>query len=191
MRLFVCIALLLPLLASAQSETLLQKIDKDPRFTILRKLMKAAGMDTTLGGDKAYTLFAPTDAAFQKLPAGALKAILKQDRLATPVVMAHVLEGRYGTLSFMNGISKAGEPLTYRLTMEGGYHLTTICGNDGLTVNGLRVANEMFASNGTIVMLDSVMPIYVDHPKPDGLSARLPQEFWKWGMARFYDPPKS
>lgn len=187
MRVLACFIVLLPLLAAASADTIAGKIDKDPRFTILRKLLKATGMDTTLGGSKNYTLFAPTDAAFKKLPEEALKAILEdEDHIGSMVMVAHVLAEKYGVISFANGVSAPGEPLRHQLKMFSDSYLTTVCERRGLVANGAFVTGELYASNGTVLIVDTVMPLVIDSPRPNGVSRSAPEDMFDWGLAKYF-----
>src|SRR5690606_2034840 len=63
-------------------------------FTTLLKAVEAAGLVEVLRGDGPFTLFAPTDAAFAKLPAGALDALLADEDALASVLTYHVLAGK-------------------------------------------------------------------------------------------------
>ncbi len=68
-------------------------------FSTLHGAIKAAGLKETLNADGPYTLFAPTDAAFEKLPPGTLDTLMKsenKDQLAA-VLKNHIFSGRYPT----------------------------------------------------------------------------------------------
>lgn len=176
--------------AQRPDKSITKILETDSRFTILRKLLKTTGLDTTLNGSEQFTLFAPTDAAFKKLPPGALQGILKEDRLCSPVATAHLLKGFYGTLSFMNGASAEGQPLRYHLTSYGGYLLTTEVTKDGLTIEGAKFLGEIFAKNGNVLVVDSVLPVVVLAPEIEGFSRNLPQELFRWKMAHYKKDPK-
>jgi len=185
MRVLACFIVLLPLLAVSQADTITDKINKDSRFTILRKLLKTTGMDTILASSKYYTLFAPTDAAFKKLPPDVLKAVVENDRIGSQVVMAHVLANKYGIVSFMNGTSAPGQPLTHRLKTFTESYLTTVCEKRGLTANDSLVTGELYTGNGAILIVDTVMPLIIDRPLSEGLSRSAPHEMFEWGLAKY------
>src|SRR6476620_1741974 len=63
-------------------------------FTTLAKALQAAGLVETLKGKGPFTVFAPTDAAFAKLPAGTLDALLKDKAQLTKVLTYHVVPGK-------------------------------------------------------------------------------------------------
>ncbi len=66
----------------------------DARFSMLVKALKAAGMVDTLRGAGPFTVFAPTDAAFAKVPASQLDMLLKDKAMLKSVLMYHVMSGR-------------------------------------------------------------------------------------------------
>jgi uncharacterized surface protein with fasciclin (FAS1) repeats len=63
-------------------------------FGTLIKVLRATGLDDTLRGSGPYTLFAPTDAAFAKLPAGALDSLMNDKSKLTKVLNYHIISGR-------------------------------------------------------------------------------------------------
>ncbi len=120
-------------------------------FTTLTKAITAAGLADTLSGAGPYTVFAPTDAAFAKLPAGTL------DRLMQPVNKAelaallqnHVVSGQ-AKADYFTG--KQGE-----MTSLGGSKLA-LDGASGVKVNGATVVKaDIVASNGIIHAIDTVL----------------------------------
>uniref|UniRef100_UPI0025F36953 fasciclin domain-containing protein n=1 Tax=Deinococcus sp. TaxID=47478 RepID=UPI0025F36953 len=62
--------------AFAQSGTIADAVSKDPQFSTLLAALKIAGLDKTLAGKGPFTVFAPTNAAFAKVPKAALTALL-------------------------------------------------------------------------------------------------------------------
>lgn len=191
---FLCAGLLaLPGLASAQEpigESINDLVERDTRFTILRKLMKTTGTNMTLsGGRQDRTLFAPTDAAFRKLPPNVLKAILGNDRLAAPIVMAHILPGKYGIMTFNNGTAPLGQPLRHHVLTANGDHIHTVATKTGeIFANGAKIIGERYAKNGTILIIDAIMPVTIDPPRREGLSRSVPEELFRWGLARYNKP---
>lgn len=102
------LAALCALLASASALTgcasnndaplnLVRVIDQSGRFTILRTALRVTGFDTTLRQPGPYTLLAPTDDAFRKLPANALQALLDNPSELTRVLRFHVIPARLTT----------------------------------------------------------------------------------------------
>ncbi|MEO0823861.1 MAG: fasciclin domain-containing protein [Pseudomonadota bacterium] len=120
-------------------------------FTTLVAAVKAAGLVDTLKGDGPFTVFAPTDAAFAKLPAGTVEDLLKpenKDQL-TAVLTYHVIAGKV-----MSG-DIAGKALEAE-TVQGS--TLAIDATDRVTVDGATVILvDVEASNGVIHVIDTVV----------------------------------
>lgn len=120
-------------------------------FKTLLAAAKAAGLVEVLSGGTPLTVFAPTDEAFAKLPAGTVENLLKpenKEKLAA-ILKFHVVAGRV----FANDVLSKKE-LT---TVQGGV-LTANLNNGVATINGSRiVATDIDAANGVIHVIDSVM----------------------------------
>ena len=125
--------------------------NKAGTFKTLLAAAKAAGLVEVLAGDKPLTVFAPTDEAFAKLPAGTVENLLKpenKEKLAA-ILTFHVVPGRVFS----------GEVLSKKelKTVQGG-KLTAAMKNGAPTINGAGlVATDIDASNGVIHVIDSVM----------------------------------
>jgi uncharacterized surface protein with fasciclin (FAS1) repeats len=93
--------------------------------TTLVAAVKAAGLAETLAGGGPFTVFAPTNAAFEKLPAGTVETLLKPENkgMLAKVLTAHVVAGKMSAEDLMRTARKAG----------GRYNLETVSG-DSLTV---------------------------------------------------------
>ena len=120
-------------------------------FTTLAKALQAAGLVETLKGSGPFTVFAPTDEAFAKLPAGALEDLLKPENKAklTAVLTYHVGPGKV-MASQVTGLDSAK-------TVNG--QLLPVAVKDGVvTVGGAKVVKtDIAASNGVIHVIDSVV----------------------------------
>lgn len=125
--------------------------EKAGTFKTLLAAAKAAGLVEVLSGDTALTVFAPTDDAFAKLPAGTVESLLKpenKEKLAA-ILKFHVVPGRV----FANDVLSKKE----LKTAHGGM-LTAAMKNGAATINGAGlVATDIDASNGVIHVIDSVM----------------------------------
>ena len=120
-------------------------------FNTLVAAVKAAGLVDTLKGDGPFTVFAPTDEAFAKLPGGTVENLLKpenKDKL-TAVLTYHVVQGRVTAGEVVN--------LTSAKTVNG--RALRIDTKDGkVMVDNARVtAADIMASNGVIHVIDSVV----------------------------------
>jgi uncharacterized surface protein with fasciclin (FAS1) repeats len=118
-------------------------------FETLVTAVQAAGLVETLKGDGPFTVFAPTDAAFAKIPAADLEALLADKEQLTAVLTYHVVPGKVMAADVM-GLDSA----------------TTVQGSDvdvqvvegGVQVDGANVVQtNIEASNGVIHVIDSVI----------------------------------
>ncbi|HEU4976591.1 MAG TPA: fasciclin domain-containing protein [Baekduia sp.] len=81
-----------PAQAAAGSKTIVQIAAGDPRFSTLVKLVKSAGLADTLSSG-SYTVFAPTNRAFRKVPKKTLAALAKDQQQLKAVLLYHVVKG--------------------------------------------------------------------------------------------------
>ena len=120
-------------------------------FTTLVTAIKAAGLVETLKGKGPFTVFAPTDAAFAKLPKGTVEDLLKPENKAklTAILTYHVVPGKVMAADVVK--------LTSAKTVNG--QSVKIAVNDGkVTVDGANVVKtDIAASNGVIHVIDAVM----------------------------------
>lgn len=124
---------------------------------------KAAGMDLTLGGPGPYTVLVPTDAAFDKMPAGALDGLMKPDARAelTGVLSYHVLPGAILTSDIAKAV-EAGGGKTQLQTMGGGTLTATKDGetivlSDSAGTKARLIGADEKESNGVIHRIDAVL----------------------------------
>ena len=118
-------------------------------FTTLATALTAAGLVDTLKGPGPYTVFAPTDAAFAKLPSGTLDSLLANPDQLRAVLTYHVVAGA--------DTAAAVSQLPQAATVEG--EDVTIQATDGtVKINDATVTTpEIMASNGIIHVIDSVL----------------------------------
>lgn len=125
--------------------------DKAGAFKTLLAAAKAAGLVEVLSGDKPLTVFAPTDEAFAKLPAGTVESLLKpenKDKLAA-ILKFHVVPGRVYSNEVLS--KKA------LMTVQGGM-LTAMVKNGAAMINGAGLVTlDIDAANGVIHVIDSVL----------------------------------
>lgn len=119
-------------------------------FNTLVAAVKAAGLVETLQGEGPFTVFAPTDEAFAKLPAGTVESLLlpenKQKLIA--ILTYHVLAGKV----------MASDVKTMQAKTVNGAELAIAVGSGGVLVNNARVvATDIAASNGVIHVIDTVV----------------------------------
>ena len=121
------------------------------KFTTLVAAVKAAGLVDTLKGPGPFTVFAPTDAAFAKLPPGTLEMLLKPENKAklASILTYHVVPGTV--------MSQDVVKLNSAKTVAGG-DLAIKTVNGGVMVNNAHVAKaDVRASNGVIHVIDTVL----------------------------------
>lgn len=118
------------------------------QFETLVTAVKAAGLVDTLKGDGPFTVFAPSDEAFAKLPAGTVEGLLADKEKLTAVLTYHVVAGKKMASDVVSANS-----LT---TVQGGD--LTIDTSNGVQVGGATViSTDIGASNGVIHVIDTVL----------------------------------
>jgi len=118
-------------------------------FNTLLTAAKAAGLAETLADGGPFTVFAPTDEAFSKLPEGTVERLLKDTEALKQVLLYHVLDGKVMAKQAM----KASEATTLQ-----GQKLTLEVSGDTLMINNAKVvAADVKASNGVIHVIDTVL----------------------------------
>ena len=137
-------------MASPSADTIVDVAAGNPDFSTLVAAVEAADLAETLSAEGPYTVFAPTDEAFEALPAGLLDALLlpENKEVLTQILTYHVVEGEVMSADIEPGDvpTVEGEDLTIAVT-------------DGtVTVNGATVeAADVEASNGVIHVIDEVL----------------------------------
>ena len=117
-------------------------------FNTLVAAVKAAGLVETLKGPGPFTVFAPTDEAFAKLPPGALDALLADKAKLTAVLTYHVVAGKV--------MAADAAKLTSATSVQGG--ALAIDASDGVKIGGATVIKaDIEASNGVIHVIDTVL----------------------------------
>jgi len=124
---------------------------------------KAAGIDATLGGPGPYTVLVPTDAAFDKLPAGSLDTLMKPESRAdlTGLLSYHILPGTMLAADIAKAIDAGGGKAEIA-TMGGGTLTATKSGNSIMLADStgaqarVTTADEK-RSNGVVHQIDSVL----------------------------------
>src|SRR5271169_1235807 len=132
--------------------------------TTLVAAVKAAGLVETLQGPGPFTVFAPTNEAFAKLPAGTVETLLKPENKATltKVLTYHVVAGRWSAAELKKQI-KAGNGTAELTTVEGGklwaslHDGTHIMLKDEKGGTALVTIPNVFQSNGVIHVIDTVV----------------------------------
>lgn len=139
-----------PTTAQAADSTVVAVASGNPDFSTLVAAVKAAGLVDTLNGEGPFTIFAPTNAAFEKLPAGTLDDLLKPENKEklTAILTYHVVPGKVMAADVATGKVK---------TVQGG-ELDVKVEDGSVTVNGAKVVQtDIVGSNGVIHVIDSVV----------------------------------
>jgi uncharacterized surface protein with fasciclin (FAS1) repeats len=117
-------------------------------FTTLVAAVKAAGLVDTLKGPGPFTVFAPTDEAFAKLPEGTVEALLKDIPKLTKILTYHVVAGKVTAADVVK--------LTSATTVEGS--TVKIDASHGVKINDSTVTTpDVAVDNGVIHIIDTVL----------------------------------
>jgi uncharacterized surface protein with fasciclin (FAS1) repeats len=123
-------------------------------FKTLAAALTACGLVSTLKGKGPFTVFAPTDAAFAKLPPGTVDALLQDIPKLTSILTYHVVPGEVKAAAVLKAI--AGSP--FAQTVNGKQLRFRLGANGGAMVDGATVtAADVLCNNGVIHVVDSVM----------------------------------
>ncbi|MEH1906980.1 MAG: fasciclin domain-containing protein [Nostoc sp.] len=134
-----------------QGKNLLALAESNASFTTLTKALKAAGLTGALQGKDNLTIFAPTDAAFAKLPADALQELLKpaNKEVLIKILTYHVVPGKVLSTDLKSGEVKS---------LEGGTINVKVDPANGVTVNDAKVTQvDITGTNGVIHAIDQVI----------------------------------
>jgi len=121
------------------------------KFSTLVSALEATGLKPTLESGGPFTVFAPTDAAFEALPAGTLDALLADVDALTEVLLYHVVNGEYSAAAL--------EELSSIETLQGQPVVIT---QGSVVLNGVTVEQgDVLADNGIIHVLNNVVLPYL------------------------------
>jgi uncharacterized surface protein with fasciclin (FAS1) repeats len=139
-----------PAFAESHAKDIVDTAIEAGTFNTLAAALTAAGLVETLKGEGPFTVFAPTDEAFAKLPAGTVDDLLKpenKDKL-TAILTYHVVPGAVMSTDLTEGMKAA--------TVQGGE--VTIMLEGGPKVNDAMITTpDIAASNGVIHVIDTVL----------------------------------
>jgi uncharacterized surface protein with fasciclin (FAS1) repeats len=139
-----------PAVVQAQGKTIVETAVAAGQFTTLAKALGVAGLVETLNGKGPFTVFAPTDAAFAKLPKATLDAILADKAKLTAILTYHVVPGKVMAADVVK--------VTEAKTVQGAPIAVKVSGGT-VTLNGTSkvVTTDIQASNGVIHVIDTVI----------------------------------
>jgi transforming growth factor-beta-induced protein len=140
------------ILPPAELGTIVDIAVADGRFTTLVAALQAAGLVETLSGEGPFTVFAPTDDAFAKLPAGTVESLLKSENLEQlkNILLYHVVSGKVMAADVV-GLTSAPTVLGQDVT------ITVKDGNVYLNDTVQVIITDIEASNGVIHVIDAVL----------------------------------
>lgn len=144
---------LLPSTVAAQAPTgnIVETAVAAGSFKTLVAAVKAAGLVETLSGPGPFTVFAPSDAAFAKLPAGTVDGLLKDKAKLTSILTYHVVPGKVMAADVIK--MKAGQPATVN-----GEKVTIVVRDGKVFVDGAQVVTtDIVTTNGVIHVIDAVI----------------------------------
>jgi uncharacterized surface protein with fasciclin (FAS1) repeats len=145
----VPVAVAQPERTTATRPNIVQTAVKAGQFKTLVSLVKQAGLAGTLSGKGPYTVFAPTDAAFKKVPKSTLSALAKDKAKLKAVLLYHVVKGKVS--------SKQVVKLKSAKTLQGS-SVSIRVSNGNVYVGGARVTKaDVGASNGVIHVINKVL----------------------------------
>jgi uncharacterized surface protein with fasciclin (FAS1) repeats len=145
------------------TKTIVQNAVNSPIHKTLVAAVTAAGLVDTLNSAGPFTVFAPTDTAFGKLPPDTVPTLIKPENKAvlTSILTYHVVAGKYSTKDLDKLIKAGGGKATLKtvngedLTFSGGGKSITVTDSKGGTAM-ITIAN-VYQSNGVIQVVDSVL----------------------------------
>jgi uncharacterized surface protein with fasciclin (FAS1) repeats len=145
------------------SKTIVENAMNSPIHKTLVAAVKAAGLVDTLNSAGPFTVFAPTDAAFDKLPAGTVDTLVKPENKAmlTSILTYHVVAGKISSKQLAEMIAKGGGKATLK-TVQGEPLMASMSGSDIVLTDakgGTAMVStaDVFQSNGVIHVIDSVL----------------------------------
>lgn len=133
---------------AARADDLLDTARHAGSFRNFVDAVRVAGLTGQLKADGPYTLFIPSDSAFDKLPDGEWQALLKDRARLSRVLRYHIVRGKLKVAEVKPGPVRSDEGQPLKLTSDNGM----------VTVNGARVTeSDLAADNGIIHAIDDVL----------------------------------
>jgi uncharacterized surface protein with fasciclin (FAS1) repeats len=140
---------------TSTTQTIVDVASANPEFSTLVSAVKAAGLAETLSGAGPFTVFAPTNAAFDKLPAGTVDSLLKPEnkQKLADILTYHVVSGKVMADEVTAGTVKTVNGADVTAAVNGGK--VTITDGQGNTAKVVQA--DVPASNGVIHVIDTVL----------------------------------
>ena len=149
--------------AMYKTKNIVENAVESPIHTTLVAAVKAAGLVETLSGKGPFTVFAPTNDAFAKLPAGTVDTLVMPENKAmlTKILTYHVVAGKMDSKKIAQAIKKGGGRATLK-TVSGGT-LTAMMHGNGIMLTdekggtAMVTTADVYQSNGVIHVIDTVV----------------------------------
>ncbi|GBL35320.1 uncharacterized protein sll1483 [Filimonas sp.] len=149
--------------AFAQNKTIVDIAVGSKDHSTLVAALKAAGLVETLQGKGPFTVFAPNNAAFNKLPKGTVEGLLKPEskKALTGILTYHVVAGKIDAAAVVKAI-KDGKGKAKLTTLNGGTLTATLKGQnviltDAKGTQSVVLVTDLVGSNGVIHVIDTVL----------------------------------
>lgn len=134
----------------AGSMTIAEKVASEGEFSTLEKVLEAANLVTTLDGEGPFTVFAPTDAAFDKVDADTLEALMQPENKEKlrALLLGHVVSGKVPAAQVSSG----------DVPTLSGYSVAAVVEDGSVMINDAKVIKpDIMATNGIVHVVDSVI----------------------------------
>jgi len=145
------VAMATPVVSQAQDKDIVETAVAAGSFKTLAKLLGDAGLVETLKGPGPFTVFAPTDEAFAKVPAATLEALGKDKAKLKSVLLYHVVAGKVMAADALKLAGKGAK------TVEGSEAKISVMGQTPMINNAHIVKTDIVAKNGVIHVIDAVI----------------------------------
>ncbi len=147
-------ALMLSAMGAAQTtpaptQTIAEIVSTNPDFSTLLAAVKAAGLVETLSGAGPFTVFAPTNAAFAKIPAADLNALINDPEKLKSILLYHVVVGKAMAADVIE--------LTTAKTVNGAAVNLKVNGGKVMVNDATVIQADVQATNGVIHVIDTVL----------------------------------
>lgn len=135
--------------SAAPSKNIVETAAAAPQFSTLVELVERAGLAKTLSGSTKYTVFAPTNAAFAKVPKKTLNTLLEKKSLLKKVLLYHVLPGSVPASKVLNMKSAK--------TAEGASVQFSVRGKSAYVNESKIIETDIRCSNGIVHAINAVL----------------------------------
>lgn len=147
-----------PTLESTRSEsTIAELLSTQDQLSLLQRNLESVNLTETLGEDGPFTVFAPTNAAFEALPEETLEALAADTPALTRVLLGHVVAGQ--EINSVAAFAANGTEVNVATSSDDDPVTVAVAIEDGqLTISGTTVTTaDIYASNGVIHIIDAVI----------------------------------